>query len=470
MGQDARTAVIDVMRAQAMPELAVRTFLLHFDRLAAGESGRLARDQIRPLAELPDAETLQDHRRRGLAALPHTAVIKLNGGLGTSMGLEGAKSSLAIRGGASFLELICRQVVSLRELHGAPVPLLLMNSFRTEAESRPVLARHPDLVHPDLPPDFLQHRVPKLQARDLRPATELADHELAWCPPGHGDLYTALATSGALGRLLEAGFEFAFVSNADNLGAVVDLDLLGFLADSGAPLLLEAADRTEADRKGGHLCRLADGRLALRESAQCPPEEAEEFQDVTRYRYFNTNNLWLHLPRLREAMTGAGEVLALPTLVNRKPLDPRDPSSPQVIQLETAMGAAISVFPGAAAVRVSRRRFSPVKTTSDLLTVRSDAFRLEPDGRVALVPTRNAPPTVVLDDRFYSLIDDFERRFPAGPPSLIGADRFEVEGDVTFSPGVIVRGTARLLAPEGPARVAAGAVLDREVRLQVAPR
>lgn len=462
--EEARDAVASALLSAGLPEAASATFLLHYDRLAAGEKGLLARDRIRPLDGLPDADDLAASRERGREALARTVVVKLNGGLGTSMGLEKAKSLLSVRDGLSFLDLICRQVIALRRASGTEVPLVLMNSFRTDEDTLAVLERYPELRHPRVPPTFLQHRVPKILASGLRPATEAGSEELAWCPPGHGDLYTALHTSGVLDDLLGDGWEYAFVSNADNLGAVVDLGLLGHLAETGADLLLEAADRTAADRKGGHLARLVDGGLALRESAQCPPEESAEFQDVERYRYFNTNNLWLHLPSLRRRLDEAGGVLALPTLVNRKRLDPRDPASPEVVQLETAMGSAVSVFPRAAAVRVPRLRFSPVKTTSDLLAVRSDAFRLEDDGRVVLDPSREAPPTVLLDDRHYRLIDEFERRFPAGPPSLLRCSRLEVTGDVTFPAGVSVRGEARVVAV-GAARLAPGVEVEGEVRL-----
>jgi UTP--glucose-1-phosphate uridylyltransferase len=236
------------------------------------------------------------------------------------------------------------------------------------------------------------------------------------------------------------GIEYAFVSNADNLGAALDPSLLGFMAASGFDFMMETADRTAADRKGGHLCQLRDGRLALRESAQCPPEEAEAFQDVSRHRYFNTNNLWIHLPTLNRLLEEHGGFLPLPTVVNRKTLDPRDPSSPAVFQLETAMGTAISLFPKAAAVRVPRRRFSPVKNTNDLLGVRSDAYDLNEEGRIVLSAGRSAPPVIRLDERFFKMIDSFEKRFPKGTPSLRNCHSLSVEGDVTFGSGVVIEG------------------------------
>jgi UTP--glucose-1-phosphate uridylyltransferase len=151
-------------------------------------------------------------------------------------------------------------------------------------------------------------------------------------------------------------------------------------------------------------------------------------------------------------------VLGLPLIVNRKTVDPGDKSTPEVFQLETAMGAAIGVFEGARPVRVSRQRFSPVKTTEDLLALRSDAYVLTDDARVELAPERGGtPPVVDLDDEHYKLLRDFEARFPAGAPSLVGAERLAVEGDVEFGSGVVLRGSVTV---RGPRKVADGEVLE----------
>jgi len=456
---------VDLMRAQGLSDPAIASFAMHLRRLRGGDRGTIAEDEIGPVPNLPDAEDLEAYREVGRARLDTVVVIKLNGGLGTSMGLDRAKSLLPVRGRLSFLDLIARQVLALREQIGSRIPLVIMNSFRTAADSERVLAAYPDLVSDDVGLGFLQNRVPKILSNGMVPAVFPDNPELEWCPPGHGDLYTAIAASGLLDRLLDAGIEYAFVSNADNLGAVLEPAILGFMIAERADFLLEAADRTAADRKGGHLCHLRNGRLALRESAQCPPEAEAAFQDVSRYRYFNTNNVWLHLPALSELLTEHKGFLPLPTIVNSKTLDPRDPSSPPVFQLETAMGTAISLFPRAAAIRVPRHRFSPVKNTNDLLAVRSDAYELTEDSRVVLHPDRATPPVVRLDERFYKLVDEFDRRFPAGPPSLRRCSSLVVEGDISFGAGVVVEGNAVVRTEEGGAALPDGARVQGEVSL-----
>lgn len=436
------TPFAEKMRSEGLPEIAIRTFQRYYEQLAAGETGLIPETDIRPVASLPDLEHLPvELAETGRAVLPRTILLKLNGGLGTSMGLERAKTLLAVKDGLTFLDIIARQALQ------AGAPLLLMNSFATRDDSLAALARYPALRGP-IPLDFVQHKVPKVLQADLAPASWPQDPDLEWCPPGHGDIYTALLTSGLLDVLLANGYIYAFVANADNLGATLAPVILGYFAERGLPFLMEVADRTAVDRKGGHLAqRRSDGRLVLRESAQCPAEDMDAFQDIGRHRYFNTNNLWLNLPALKALLDERGGVLGLPLIRNSKTLDPRDPASPKVYQLETAMGAAISLFDGAAALRVPRPRFAPVKTCDDLLAVRSDAYVMTGDWQIVANPARTlpGPPVVSLDPRYYKLIDDLEARFPFGPPSLVACERLTVRGDVRFGREVACQGLAEVV-------------------------
>jgi UTP--glucose-1-phosphate uridylyltransferase len=452
MTSDGLRASIDKMRAEGVGDAAIATFAHYYEQLREGASGMLPESEIEPvddvtaLDDLPDADP-------GL--LDSAVVIKLNGGLGTSMGMTKAKSLIEAKDGLTFLDVIVGQVLALRERFGARVPLVLMDSFATRDHSLAALERHPEIAA-DVPLDFLQNKVPKIAADDLQPASWPDDPSLEWAPPGHGDLYTALVTSGMLGELRDRGYRYAFVSNSDNLGAVLEPRILSWVAHEEIPFVMEVARRTEADRKGGHIARRRDDGLVLRETAQTPEEDLEKLQDVGRHRYVNTNNLWVDLEALRATLDARDGVLGLPIIVNRKTVDPSDSSSPAVVQLETAMGAAVGVFEGARALHVPRRRFAPVKTTNDLLALRSDAYVLRDDSRVELSPEREDPPVIDLDSGFYKLIGDFEARFPAGAPSLVACERLAVTGDVTFGRGVVVRGAVTV---EGPATIEDGALL-----------
>jgi UDP-N-acetylglucosamine pyrophosphorylase len=319
------------MRAEGLPEPAIRAFASRFRRLAAGDTGLLPDAELEPVRDVVDVTSLPPG-----GGLEGAVIIKLNGGLGTSMGLRGPKSLIEAKDGHTFLDIIARQARALGR------PLVLMNSFATR-EATPAGAEA-----------FLQHRQPKLRADDPMPVRWPRAPALEWCPPGHGDLYDALIGSGMLDSLLERGCRYACVSNADNLGAVLDPAILAWFAG--------------------------------------PPD--------------------------------------LPLIVNRKAVAQSDLSSPPVLQLETAMGAAIGAFDRVAVVRVPRSRFVPVKTTNDLLVLRSDVYALRPDGRLEAVAP---PPFVDLDPEHFGRLADFERRFPDGPPSLAGCERFVVRGSASFA-------------------------------------
>lgn len=449
------------MREAGLSAAAIRSFERSYRALERQATGLMPEGELAPVESLPAASNFGLPNGRTLGRLLREAVvIKLNGGLGTGMGLERAKSLLPVRDGLTFLDLIVRQVKHLRaQVGGGRLPaFLLMNSFSTSRDTREYLAKWPEVGGPD-EWELMQNRVPKVLASDLSPLEWPANPDLEWCPPGHGDLYASLAGSGWLDRLLGEGIRYAFVSNSDNLGATLDPALLAWFAESGVPFLMEVTRRTAADRKGGHLAiRRRDGRLVLRESAQCPEEDQAAFQDIGRHRYFNTNNLWIRLDRLKEALEANGGVLPLPMIRNTKTADPRDKSSPKVYQLETAMGAAIESFAGAQAVEVDRSRFAPVKTTADLLVIRSSACRLTADSRLELVPGRNGqPPVVELDPDHHRFVDGLDELTSGGVPCLAEARSLRVRGRVRFGAGVRISGDAEFRNDrEEPATVAAG--------------
>jgi UTP--glucose-1-phosphate uridylyltransferase len=438
--------------------VAIETFAHYYRLLEHGETGVIPESSIDPI----DSESLDDVEiddETASAALRATAVIKLNGGLGTSMGVERAKSLLCVRKGMSFLDVIARQVLHLRREHDATLPLMFMNSFRTSSDTMEALARYADLPVDGLPLEFLQNREPKLRSEDLTPVSWARDPDLEWCPPGHGDLYTALRGTGLLQQLIDLGYQRVFVSNSDNLGAVPDARIAGWLAESGAPFAIEAVRRTPSDRKGGHFARRkSDGRIVLRETAQTSKKDQSALADLDRHRFCSTNNLWFDLQAMAEALDARHGILGLPLIRNVKTVDPADPRTPEVIQIETAMGAAIEVFEGARTIEVGRDRFVPVKTTNDLLVLRSDVYDV--GGDFVLNPAGDVP-FVDLDASYYKLVPEFERRFPNGAPSLREASSLTVSGDWTFGAKVKVVGDVTLQTAAAE-RVPAGSVLEHD--------
>lgn len=459
MTDTGRDLALRRMHEAGVSRPAIDTFALHYDALAAGATGLIAEADVEPALPAVLQADLQVTPERARAALDRTVVITLNGGLGTSMGLAGPKSLLPVDGDLTFLDITIAQVLALREQLGVRLPLLLMNSFSTQEATAQVLARYPQLAVDGLPLDFLQSQEPKLRAEDLCPVEWPDDPRLEWCPPGHGDLYPSLLASGILDRLIEQGYRQAFVANVDNLGAVPDARIAAWFADTGAGYAAEVVRRTEMDKKGGHLVRRrVDGRLVLRETAQTAAEELVHFMDADTHPYVNTNNLWFDLERLRAMLAERDGVLPLPLIRNTKTVDPTDPGSTPVVQIETAMGGAVELFEDAVSIGVSRERFVPVKTTNELLLLRSDVYAVDPQ---TYLLTRTVDddlvPVVDLTKEHYGMIAGFDERFPHGAPSLVQARRLEVEGDWTFGADVRVVGSVRL-GPEG-GRVEDGSTL-----------
>lgn len=435
------------MKKEGLDESAIKAFKGNYEKLCTHDTGTLPEKDIEPVRELPRLSELEGRGRVNITeVLNKTAVVKLNGGLGTSMGLDKAKSLLEVKDGYTFLDLIARQVKAMRKEHNSHVRFLLMNSFSTSEDTRSHLkSHHPELLKDDI--EFLQNKAPKVDKETLRPASYPSDPTNEWNPPGHGDLYPALKGSGMLDKLLSEGVEYLFVSNSDNMGATLDLDLLGHFAAEDAPFLMEVCERTASDKKGGHICRRkSDNRLALREQAQTPPADVDSFEDVSTHRFFNTNNLWVNLRHLKGKLEECGGTIPLPLIRNEKNVNPRDKSSPKAYQLETAMGAAIESFNGSQAVVVPRTRFAPVKTCSDLLRLRSDAYSITDSYTVK--PEAEQLPHVELDDAHYKQFDKMEALFD-GYPSLKECTKLSVTGKVRFSKGITFKNICSIENPSG---------------------
>ncbi len=431
----------DKMKTEGLPDIAIRTFMYYYRQLMDGDTGIIAEKDIMAVDTLPDLETFNvDLNVVGNEALPKTILLKLNGGLGTSMGLDKAKSLLKVNDTLSFLDIVARQAAYYE------MPLVLMNSFVTHDDSLKALQLYSHLLQQAIPLDFIQDKVPKITQKDFNPGVWKENPNLEWCPPGHGNIYTSLVTTGMLDSMLNAGYEYAFISNADNLGAVMDKTILGYFVENQLPFMMEVADRTQADKKGGHLAKLLNGQMVLRELAQCSPGDNESFQNIELHKYFNTNNIWINLPALQKLIVEQNGILGLPMICNSKNINPRDNTSTPVYQLETAIGAAISIFKGAGAIRVPRSRFAPVKTTEDLLAVRSNAYILTDDCSVVLNPKRKFGQILInLDSNFYKLIDQMESRFLYGVPSLIDCKELTIKGDVQFGQNVSISGNISIV-------------------------
>lgn len=445
------------MESAGLHPFVIDTFAYYYKKIVSGETGLISDRDIRPIPsnEVQDATHLEKYSEAGRNALKNAVMIKLNGGLGTSMGLTRAKSLLEVKNGKTFLEIILKQT---EKRH---VKLALMNSFSTHDDTLDTLSK----IQPsDRPLLFLQNKFPKVLQENFAPANWPKNPELEWNPPGHGDIYAAMYASGVLKNLLDTGITYAFISNSDNLGATLDESLLGFFSENRFPFMMEVAPRTPSDIKGGHVAKLQDGRLTLRESAQCAKNELSAFRDIKRYRFFNTNNIWINLEVLDRLLEKQG-IIKLPLIRNPKTLEPRDDKSPKVYQIETAMGAAISLFKGATLIQVPLSRFLPVKKCNELLSIRSDRFIFSKENNLVFNPKiRSKIIEIDLDPRYFGKIDLFDERFIHGIPSLMDCESLTIRGDVRFEGNVTIKGRVIITNDlESQAVVKEGSVLDKDV-------
>jgi UTP--glucose-1-phosphate uridylyltransferase len=453
---------VSKMKNENLADIVIETFSHYHHQALKGETGLIYDGDIQPveLDEIQELGHLDIYQEQGESAFKNAVRIVLNGGLGTSMGLTGPKSLLKVKDGHSFLSLIMNQA------ENSHVNLLFMNSFSTHADTLAALEK---INSPLTSRSFRQNKYPKVLQDNFAPASWPSNPKLEWNPPGHGDVYTALYTSGMLQQLLAENIHYAFISNSDNLGAHMDASLLGYFAKKEIPFMMEVAEKTPSDVKGGHLAKLRDsGRFILREAAQCPKEEIVAFQQIGPYRYFNTNSIWVNLNSVYQIFKKYNKIL-LPLILNAKTLDPRDENSPPVYQFETAMGAAISLFDNAAAVRVPRSRFFPVKTCNDLLIMRSDCFVFTEKKNLRMNPERKINQKqetikIKLDPKFYGKIDNFDQRFADGVPSLVDCYALTIEGDVKFEKDTVIKGSVVIKNTQlSQAVVKEGMVIDQDL-------
>uniref|UniRef100_A0AC35TMT7 UTP--glucose-1-phosphate uridylyltransferase n=1 Tax=Rhabditophanes sp. KR3021 TaxID=114890 RepID=A0AC35TMT7_9BILA len=417
-------------------------------------------NKIQPLPEnaIIDYHTLEPANKKHIAGLLNKlVVVKLNGGLGTSMGCKGPKSIISVRNDLTFLDLLMQQIQHLNKTYDVNVPLVLMNSFNTDEDTKKLLKKYAT-VRVDMH-SFCQSKYPRINKETLMPIVKCLktnDNE-NFFPPGHGNFYEAFSNSGLLDKFIQEGRENVFLSNIDNMGATVDLNILNFFqSQDNTDYVMEVTDKTKADVKGGTLIQY-ENKLMLLEIAQVPKAYVDEFKSVNKFRIFNTNNIWCKLGAIKTLIESNS--LDMEVIVNPKHLD----RGIDVIQLETAAGAAIKNFKGACGINVPRSRFLPVKKTSDLLLLMSNLYDIE-DGSVTLSPLRQfgTTPLIKLGSSF-DKVKDYMKRIQ-GAPDILELDHLTVSGDVWFGKDVTLRGTVIIIANHGDRiDIPAGTVLENKI-------
>lgn len=445
-----------------MTDMELKGFLNLYGRYMAEKSTKagISWDKI----QQPDANMLKPYDELPAAAdvasegelLKKLAVLKLNGGLGTSMGCTGPKSVIEVHNDSTFLDLIVQQIEHInKKYEGADVPLLLMNSFNTDGETAKIIQKYQDTNVTIT--TFQQSRFPRIDKDTMEPLplSHAGYQHSDWYPPGHGDVFEAVFNSGLVDTLLAQGKEYLFVSNVDNLGATVDTKILRMLEETECEYCMELTDKTRADVKGGTIISY-DGKVSLLEVAQVPKQYLEQFKSIKKFKVFNTNNIWLSLRAIKRVMQTAA--LQLDIIVNNKAVGDK-----KVVQLETAIGAAISYFKNACGVNVPRSRFLPVKSTSDLMLIQSNMFTLK-SGSLVKNPLREfaTTPVVKLGDEFKK-VSSYLSRF-GSIPDVLELDHLTVSGDVSFGSDVVLKGTVIIVVNTGSkVMIPRGSILENQV-------
>ncbi|KAL2065005.1 hypothetical protein VTL71DRAFT_4145 [Oculimacula yallundae] len=417
-------------------------------------------ERIAPPAENQVVDYNDLANSESVGFLNKLAVLKLNGGLGTSMGCVGPKSVIEVREGMSFLDLSVRQIEYLNRTYDVNVPFVLMNSFNTDDDTQNIIKKYEghniDIL------TFNQSRYPRILKDSLLPAPKTFDSPISdWYPPGHGDVFESLYNSGILDKLIERGVEILFLSNVDNLGAVVDLRILQHMVKTDAEYIMELTDKTKADVKGGTIIDY-EGSVRLLEIAQVPKEHTNEFKSIKKFKYFNTNNIWLNLKAVKRIVEN--NELEMEIIPNNKsiPADKKGESDVSIVQLETAVGAAIRHFKNAHGVNVPRRRFLPVKTCSDLMLVKSDLYSLK-HGQLQIDPSRFGPAPLIKLGNDFKKVSDFQKRI-GSIPKIIELDHLTITGAVNLGRGVTLKGTVIIVATEGSTiDIPPGSILENVV-------
>jgi len=412
-----------------------------------------------PAEFLKDYSTLKEPDKTIIKELlDKLVVVQLNGGLGYFIGCKGPKCGIQIlkkSGGITILDCKVMQIIKLNKEYGCNIPLVLMNSPRTDSETEVLIQKYNKLeidIH-----TFVQNVHPFMYKDTLSPLPKSQSSLEGWYPPGSGEVFSAMYRQGLLEKFKNEGKELLFISNMENLGSSVDLKLLHYIANPKVNLdfLLETTNRISTDQAGGFAIKYKDRHVHILEISQIPSQVMSKFS-LSNFKYWNTNNIWTRIGVVIDMMKQ--QQIDLDFIVKYKVINGKN-----IAQLETPVAMSIQSFPKAASILVPRSRYRPVKSTSDLLQVQSELFELQHGLLVASTKrSYSSDPLVKLGDEFKSMAE-YERRFKT-IPNILELDHLTVSGDVYFGANVTLKGTVIIVANSGSRiDIPDGVVLDNKI-------
>jgi len=432
----------------------VDSFMKVFNNYLFHKNDKIEWNKIKTPENLTFYDFINNPKKQNINHLLNKiAIVKLNGGLGTTMGCSGPKSAIEVTSGMSFLDLTIKQINTLNHKYSSNVPLVLMNSFNTDSKTSQIISKYKDLVDIYC---FNQSKFPRILKETLTPLPEKSDGNNEWYPPGHGDFYQSFYHSDTFRILKSKGIKYLFVSNIDNLGATIDLKILNYQIDKKMDFIIEVTDKTLSDVKGGTIINY-DNRFKLLELAQVPEDKIDEFKSIKKFKIFNTNNIWVSVDAV-DKMVNHKFCDKMDVIVNNK-----NYNGDTIVQFETAIGSAIQCFPNSSmGINVPRSRFLPVKSTCDLFCVQSNLYSINEDFELISKRINPGLPVVKFGTEFKK-VDDYKKRF-VNIPNVLELDHLTVSGDVFFGKNVILKGTVIIVAHYGSRiDIPEGTVLENKV-------
>ena len=310
--------------------------------------------EVEPILDFTNYNTLDniDNDLINKDVLNKLAIVKLNGGLGTTMKCNKAKACLEVIDNKTFLDIFISQVIFVNKKFSSNIPIVLMNSEYTETDTQVILDKYKDQIDIYC---FNQQFIYRYYEEDLDNDV-IKLHETRY-PPGTGNFYESLYNSKVYELLKERGIEYLFISNIDNLYAKFDNKIYNYVYENKIPFLMEVCKRTETDKKGGTPV-LWKNRYHL--LAQVSSVDYDEFTNINKFPYFNTNNFWIRLDEIKNDFD-------LYIISNKKTIN-----NEKLIQLESVIGSAYSVINNSKIIEINRNRFFPVKTQDDYNNIKQN--------------------------------------------------------------------------------------------------
>jgi len=311
--------------------------------------------EVEPILNFSNYNTLDlNNNSINKEVLNKLAIVKLNGGLGTTMKCSKAKGCLEVVDNKTFLDIFINQVIFVNKKFSSNMPIVLMNSEYTETDTQVILDKYSEQV--DIycfNQEFLYRYYEEELENDV-----IRLHETRY-PPGTGNFYESLYNSKVYSLLKERGIEYLFISNIDNLYARFDNKIYNYVYENKIPFLMEVCKRTETDKKGGTPVLWKD-KYHLLELAQVNSVDYDDFTNISKFPYFNTNNFWIRLDEIKND-------LDLYIISNKKTIN-----NEKLVQLESVIGSAYSLINNSKIIEINRDRFFPVKTLDDYNNIKQN--------------------------------------------------------------------------------------------------